>query len=358
VAKGEFASDLRQFPRRLGDLLIAPVRALGEIETRQRGGFGALVTWSLIAAVGLRFTSLADAVIGFEAGGGLRIVSVLVAELTQAIPVALAAALLVVVLAGAKRDPSVDLELGCGATIPFVVARAIFRTGVIVSGREPPTRVMQASYVVAGAWTLILVALAVRIARSRPRGRGPDATVLPSLYSRLAGGAAVGVLVVALGAGALWTARNSSGMGPVSRGSVAPGFTLPRVDGQPGTLSLASLRGRVVVLDFWATWCPPCLASLPTMHALSRELEPKGVTFVGVDSDGAQSTPDEVRTFLNEHGAPYPVVYDDGAANELYRIKVLPTIVVVRKDGTIERVLIGVSSKGTLTAAVESALAR
>jgi thiol-disulfide isomerase/thioredoxin len=114
----------------------------------------------------------------------------------------------------------------------------------------------------------------------------------------------------------------------------------------------------VVVLDFWATWCPPCLAALPMMHDLSREVAPRGVTFIGVNSDGGQSSAAEVAGFLREHGAPYPVVYDDGTANERYRIKVLPTVVVVGKDGSVERVLMGSTGKGPLAAAINAAVAR
>lgn len=63
-------------------------------------------------------------------------------------------------------------------------------------------------------------------------------------------------------------------------------------------------------------------------------------------------------TFLREHGAPYPVVYDDGSANHDYRIKVLPTVVVVGKDGAIERVLIGSITKSTLLSVIDAALTR
>jgi thiol-disulfide isomerase/thioredoxin len=339
----------------LGDLLAAPRKALSAIEIAGRGGFGVLVTWCVFAAIALRFVNLADAVIGFQAGGGLRVLSVLVSELTQAIPAALGAAVIIVVLAGAKRDPANDFELGCAAAVPFLVARAAFRAAVILVGREPPLRLVQASYVVAGAWALLLVGLAVRMARQRPHRRGADATPRPTPWSRAAGWAAIAMLAAGLAGSAAWTARNASALGPVSRGDAAPDFALPRVDGKPGTVALSSLRGQVVVLDFWATWCPPCLEALPMMHALSRDLEAKGVTFVGVDSDGAQTSPAEVTAFLSEHGAPYAVVYDDGTANERYRIRVLPTVVIVGRTGAIERVFIGSASKGTLLAAIEAA---
>jgi thiol-disulfide isomerase/thioredoxin len=358
VAQGEFAARLRGFPGLLGDLLSAPGRALGVIETAGRGGFGLLVTWCLFAAIALRFVNLADAVVGFQAGGGLRVVSVLVSELTQAIPAALGAALAIVVLAGAKRDPATDLELGCAAAVPFLVARAFFRTAVILVGREPPLRLVQASYAVAGAWALVLVGAAIRVARRRPTRPTLDSTPRQRRWSRAAGWAAISALVAGLAGSVVWTVRNTSALGPVSRGEAAPDFTLPRVDGKPGTVTLSSLRGQVVVLDFWATWCPPCLEALPMMHALSRELETKGVTFVGVDSDGAQTSPADVTAFLAEHGAPYAVVYDDGTANERYRIRVLPTVVIVGRSGAIERVFIGSTGRGTLLAAVEAARTR
>jgi thiol-disulfide isomerase/thioredoxin len=357
VAQNELAASLRRFPLVIGDLLTAPGRGLAQIAAAERGGFSVAVAWCLAAAIALRFTNLTDAVVGFEAGGGMRIVSVFASELTQAIPAALGAALAIVVLAGPKRDPAVDLELGCAAIVPFLVTRAVSRTTAILVGREIPWLV-QGSYVVGGAWSLALVAIAIQIARRRPRPRGPDATPRERHASQVAGWGAVGVLLLGLSGSVLWTARNFRALGPVVRGAAAPDFSLPRVDGKPGVISLSSLRGRVVVLDFWATWCPPCLAALPMMHALSRELEPKGVTFIGVDSEGAQSTPAEVTAFLAEHGAPYPVVYDDGTVNERYRIKVLPTVVIVGKDGSIERVFVGSTSGSTLSAAAQAAANR
>ena len=342
----------------VGALLVAPGAALREIEAAEKGGFAVLVGWCLVAALALRFVNLADAFLGLDAGGGLRALSVVVAELTEAVPVALGAALVIVIGAGKKRDPAVDLELGCAATVPFMVARAVFRVGVIVLGREPPHRWSQASYLLAGAWAAGLALLALRIAARRPAGRGADVSPVTRATARLAGWGALLVLAVGLGGGVVWTVRNASRLGPVARGAAAPDFTLPRIDGRPGSISLGSLRGKVVVLDFWATWCPPCLAMLPTMHQLADELGPTGVAFLGIDSDGPQTAPEDVTRFLAEHEAPYPVVYDQGTVNELYRVTALPTLVVVAPDGTIARVMTGLTTKGTIKGAVEAARAR
>jgi thiol-disulfide isomerase/thioredoxin len=356
VAKSEFAAQLRRLPQTLGTLLVAPTHALRRIEAAERGGFFLLVAWCVAAALTLRFVDLADAFMGLDAGGGMRLVSVVVSELTEAVPVALAAALLIVIGAGAKREPSVDLELGCAAAVPFMVARALFRAAVILRGHEPQHRWVQASWVIAGAAGALWTFLALRVARARPAGHGGEPPPAPSL-ARLAGWGAGAVLALGLLGGVRWTARHAAALGPVTRGAPAPDFTLPRVDGKPGTVTLSSLRGKVVVLDFWATWCPPCLAMLPTMHELAAEMAPHGVAFLGVDSDGPQTSRDDVQRFVVEHDLPYPIVYDQGLANDLYRIKALPTMVVLTKDGTIARVLTGMTTKATLKRTIEAALA-
>ena len=355
MAGSELAGHIRRFPRVLGALVVSPGPALREIEVAQKGGFSGLVIWCVLAAVTLRFVSLADAIVGFDAGGGMRVVSVLVAELTGAVPIALGGALAIVILAGSRRDPGLDLELGCAVAIPFLLVRAVFRAIVILLGRELPPLWGWGAYALGGVWSVGLLVLALRIALRRPSPRGPAATARQVALAPLAGWAAIAVLGAGLAGGVTYAATHAARLGPVARGSEAPDFTLPRIDGKPGTLALSSFRGRVVVLDFWATWCPPCLAMMPTMDELSRELEPAGVSFLGVDSDGAETTPEGVSAFLATHPVPYPVVYDDGTANSLYRIKALPTVVIVGRDGNVKRVLMGISTKSTLSAAVKAA---
>ena len=357
MAKSEFVSQLQRLPQTLGTLLIAPARALRQIAVAERGGFFVLVAWCIAAALTLRFVDLADAFMGLDAGGGMRLISVVVSELTAAVPVALAAALLIVIGAGQKRDPSVDLELGCAAAVPFMVVRAVFRAAELLRGHEPSTRSVQVSYVVAAFAGAVWTFLALRIARARPVSRGPDSPSELASQGRLAGWGAAAVLALGLVGGVRWTAKHAAALGPVTRGAPAPDFTLPRVDGKPGAIALSSLRGKVVVLDFWATWCPPCQAMLPTMHELSSEMAPQGVAFLGVDSDGPQTARDDVERYVIEHGLPYPVVYDEGVANDLYRVRALPTMVVLTKDGTIARVLTGMTTKGTLKRTIEAALA-
>jgi thiol-disulfide isomerase/thioredoxin len=296
-----------------------------------------------------------------EAGGGLQIIGSLTNELTLAVPAALAAALCIVVVAGDRRDPGLDLELGAAAIVPLLVVRAFVRAGAAAIGSfgagEPPALLEPISYVAGGLWTLGLVVLAARIARRRPAGRPPEPTPAERRRALAAGWSAIGVLALALGTGAVWTARNARSLAPLGRGTPAPDFRLPRIDGQAGAIALGDLRGQVVLLDFWATWCSPCLAMLPMLHQLHAELAPRGVAFLGINSDGDQATRAEVESFVRRHGAPYPVLHDDGTANGRYRVNVLPTLVVVGRDGTIHKVMVGMTSKRSLRDAITGALA-
>jgi thiol-disulfide isomerase/thioredoxin len=139
------------------------------------------------------------------------------------------------------------------------------------------------------------------------------------------------------------------------RGEPAPAFILPRADGTAGTIALSALRGQVVVLDFWATWCPPCLQMLPILHDLHAEWSGRGVTFVGVNSDGNLTVP-ELQEFLAQHPASYPIVLDEGDVNRLYKVRALPQLVVIGRDGTIRKTFVGFTTQRTLAHALSDAL--
>lgn len=99
--------------------------------------------------------------------------------------------------------------------------------------------------------------------------------------------------------------RPSSLTVAIARGETpqAPDFSLPRLDTE-GTLALASLRGKVVVVNFWATWCPPCRAEMPAFIRMQEKYRNRGVVFVGIALDRR----DAVLDFVQSMGVNYPVL--------------------------------------------------
>lgn len=113
----------------------------------------------------------------------------------------------------------------------------------------------------------------------------------------------------------------------------APDFVLETLGGE--TFRLSEQEGRVVVVNFWATWCPPCREEIPDFIQLQEEFGAEDVVFVGVSLDDAG--PDRVRAFAEDFGVNYPIVIDDGSASAAYGpIASLPTTFLIGPDGTVQ----------------------
>jgi peroxiredoxin len=165
-----------------------------------------------------------------------------------------------------------------------------------------------------------------------------------------------GVLAGALTLNVVWLSHNRDAIAPVGRGVRAPAFVLPRIDGTPGSVALHELRGKVVLLDFWARWCPPCIELAPTLHDLYRARHSQGVEFLAISSEGSMADQQEIQAFLREHPAPYPNLLDDREVGGLYRVVSLPHLVVIGRDGVIRRVMVGQRSRADIDVAIQQAL--
>ncbi len=119
----------------------------------------------------------------------------------------------------------------------------------------------------------------------------------------------------------------------------APAFDLDTVDG--AKFNLASQKGKVVVLDFWATWCGPCTMALPIITEVTSSLKDKDVVFLAVN---IQETPEQIKQFLDKKNLKISVGLDtDGKVAELYQVRGIPQTVIVGKDGNVAEVHVGFS---------------
>ncbi|MCL5264554.1 MAG: TlpA family protein disulfide reductase [Chloroflexi bacterium] len=134
-----------------------------------------------------------------------------------------------------------------------------------------------------------------------------------------------------------------SGVGP-NVGMLAPDFTLK--DPQGNQVSLSGFRGRPVMINFWATWCPPCRYEMPFMETVYRERAADGLVILAVSID---EDPNAVPRFMKEFGITFPVVLDtDQSVATKYRIRPIPTSFFVDKDGVIRDMEIGAMDKKTI----------
>ena len=130
----------------------------------------------------------------------------------------------------------------------------------------------------------------------------------------------------------------ASAPAPLTPGMPAPPFSSARLDG--GKLALGSLRGRVVLLNFWAVGCPPCRIEMPELEKIHRRYSDSGLRVIGVTE--MDPPRDEVARFVAEIGVTYPILLDPGARiGGLYRIEAHPTSVVIDARGIVRFVNAG-----------------
>jgi len=164
-------------------------------------------------------------------------------------------------------------------------------------------------------------------------------------------------LVLGLFALLLWKVTHQNGGGVASKvahgqKAPAPDFTLSRLD-RPGTLQLSSLRGKAVVLNFWASWCFPCKKEAPALEAVEKQWGGR-VVVVGVDVNDFSG---DARGFMRKYGLTYAIVHDNkNETTPKYGLTLLPETFFVDPRGRVVAHVPGQVDAGDLSAGVEKAL--
>lgn len=139
------------------------------------------------------------------------------------------------------------------------------------------------------------------------------------------------------------------GARPAEKVLEAREWSLKKLDGS--ILDSASLRGRVIVFNFWATWCPPCRQEIPGLVALEREYGPRGLTVVGasLDQDGVEA----VRKFVQAQSINYPVgLGDETLVDAFGGVESIPTTFIIDRGGRVVTRLVGFETKEVLEKAI------
>ncbi len=177
--------------------------------------------------------------------------------------------------------------------------------------------------------------------------------------------AAFAVLLVGALAVTLATGNSGSGGGKITSGNTVtyPAGSRPLAPDVTGTsltgsaIKLSSYRGKVVVLNFWGSWCPPCRGEGPTLAVLDQQYQSKGVAFLG---DDVADTPANALAFTRSVGITYPSINDPGYAvvadfSQVAPVSDTPTTVVIDKTGHVAGMVLGQASYGEMTTLLHDA---
>ena len=313
------------FLDRLGLAITAPRGALalaGKRAAAGRAGSDLLAAIAiLLVATELRW--LVQAIwlgAAVDAGLGLRaIVQVLTGTLSIDLGFLVVAALVIAIGGRLSRELGRAFDLACVAVLPLVYVD--LAAGVVSSALawSPPDAVRWIVLGASFAWTALLVILAIKVARG---GEVPPAARSHARWLVVAL-AAIGVVIQLA-----WLRSNLDEVRPLETGQLAPEIALHRI-GPGGALGerVSIRRGRITVLDFWATWCGPCLRSLPALDEFARTHP--DVDVLAIDLDDAQ----EARAMFDRAHYGLNLLADDGEASKRYNVLAIPHRVLIDREG-------------------------
>ena len=169
------------------------------------------------------------------------------------------------------------------------------------------------------------------------------------------------VVIILISGAWIWMSRltpddiTSSSIAVPKEGFQAPNFTLETSNGE--TIILSDLHGKPIVINFWASWCPPCRAEMPALQSTFEENQERDLIILAVNTTNQDSIEKAV-SFAEEFELTFPILFDrDGSVSRLYQTSALPTTYFINREGIIEKVVIGgPMSEALLKSVVEGLL--
>jgi len=339
---------------RIGAALVAPrVAARAAARFPGKTGTDAAILIVLVFAVAHTDTavsSLWTMAAGDVLGGLISLATSLTHAATRDVLFLLIAGASVFVFSGKGRSLGRDFDLACVAYVPIAAVALTSNVGLQIAGVVPAPWMASMLAWVAYAWAAAIAVIAV-VTNRESASDAPTA----SPRARLAGLALLGIAALGLGLSLVWIARHPGVARPVIAGDQAPTFSLPIIDdtghlGEPR--DLADQRGRVVVLDFWATWCGPCRESMPVLESIHQTYRDRGVEVWSINTEGP-SVAGAARALASKLGVTTIQLSDDGRVASRFKVTTIPHMVVIDRAGVIRHVHRGFSTAGRLQGELE-----
>lgn len=147
-------------------------------------------------------------------------------------------------------------------------------------------------------------------------------------------------------------ANNSNDMG-LQEGDKAPDFELQTLDQK--SIKLSNMVGKKVILNFWATWCPPCKAEMPHMQEFYDEQKGNGIEILAVNLTTAEKNADDIGVFVNDYGLTFPILLDSqGEIGQVYQAFSIPTSYIIDSKGIIRKKIVGPMDKEMMKELINS----
>jgi thiol-disulfide isomerase/thioredoxin len=324
---------------RIGAAVVRPREALAVAGDRRHAGRSGsdLLVAIIVLLLATQLRALVAATwLGVVVDGSLG-VRAFVQTLTDTLVVNLGflvvGAAAIYIATGAQRELGRAFDFACVAVLPLLFVDLAASVVVHAADLAVPRAVMWLLSLSSYAWTAVLIALACVEARRKEARPNAD----PRL-ARRAGWGVVAIALAGIAVQGVWLVRHGDLVRPMTSGDPAPQFALPRITGnqQLGpAFSLADVRGKVVVLDFWATWCNPCLKAMPRLDALARAHPDVAVVAINID-DAA-----EAWELFDERKYAMTLLAGDRQTSDRYGVAAIPHTVVIDRNGNVRRVFRG-----------------